>query len=80
MKRNVAVILVIVVILSIISFLPVTQKTTITISATFDNTFPQVIQLENWKNWYPEIKGAYKNNPKNGDVPENILAPHCGEC
>ena len=71
MKKGVAVILVIVVILSIASILPITQKTTISISATFDNTVPQIIHLENWKNWYPEMKEAYKNNPANYSLEED---------
>ena len=65
MRKGVVVILVIVVILSIASILPITQNTTIIISATFDNTLPQIIHLENWKNWYPEMKESYKNNPAN---------------
>lgn len=44
-------------------FFPITKNKTIIISATFDNTFPQIIHLENWKNWYPGIKEAYEKNP-----------------
>ena len=71
MKKGVAVILGIVVILSIVSVLPVTQKTTISISATFDNTVLQIIRIENWKNWYPEVKEAYKNNPASYKIEED---------
>lgn len=62
MKKSVAVVLIII-IFSIISFFPITQNSTIDISATFDNTLLQIVHVENWKNWYPEIKEAYKLNP-----------------
>mgnify|MGYP001557314677 FL=1 len=62
MKKGIAIVLVIIV-LSIVSFFPVTQNSTIEVAATFDNTMRQIIHVESWKNWYPEIKEAYKNNP-----------------
>ena len=65
MRKGFTVILVAVVILSIVSFLPVNQKSTIGISANFDNTLLQVIHIENWKNWYPGMKEAFQNMPAN---------------
>lgn len=62
MKKSVVVVLIII-IFSIVSFFPITQNSTINISATFDNTVLQIVHVENWKNWYPEIKEAYKLNP-----------------
>ena len=62
MKKGVIVVLAIIV-LSIVSFFPVTQNSTINVSATFDNTVRQIMHIENWKNWFPAIKEAYKNNP-----------------
>jgi effector-binding domain-containing protein len=64
MRKWVAVILLILLV-AIICVWPITQKTNITISATFDNTVLQIIHLENWKNWYPEIKKAYNNDSTN---------------
>jgi effector-binding domain-containing protein len=64
MKKWVLIILSIIV-LAIICVWPVTQKSNINISATFDNTVLQVIHLENWKNWYPEIKKSYDNDSAN---------------
>jgi effector-binding domain-containing protein len=72
MKKPVAVSLVIVVILSVASMLPITQKTNISISATFDNTVLQIIHLENWKNWYPAIKEAYNNDSARYSLAEDI--------
>ncbi len=63
MKKRVAAILIAVVILVIFFSLPVSKKTSTSISASFDNMMPQVINIKNWKNWYPAIKEAYKNNP-----------------
>jgi effector-binding domain-containing protein len=63
MKKRVASILIAVIILSIVFALPVTQKTTINITASFDNTVPQIIKISNWKNWYPEIKRSFNNSP-----------------
>jgi effector-binding domain-containing protein len=63
MKKRVASILIGVVIISIVLALPVTQKTTIYISASFDNTVPQIIKISNWKNWYPAIKEAFNKYP-----------------
>lgn len=63
MKKGFLLILIIILLLSIVSFIPISQKTTITISATFENTILQIIHLENWKNWYPGINEGYKNNP-----------------
>lgn len=71
MKKSVAVILIILVLFCIAFIFPITQKTTINISATFDNTLLQIIHLENWKNWYPEIKEAYKNNPADYSLKED---------
>lgn len=71
MKKRVAVILITVVILIIFFSLPVTKKTTISISASFDNMMPQVLNIKNWKNWYPEIKEEYKNNPAGYSYSEN---------
>ena len=62
MKKGVIVVLAIIV-LSIVSFFPVTQNSTINVSANFDNTLRQVMHIENWKNWFPAIQEAYKKNP-----------------
>ncbi len=64
MKKRVASILIAVIIISIVFALPVTQKTTINIAASFDNTFPQIIKISNWKNWYPAIKESFQNSPE----------------
>jgi effector-binding domain-containing protein len=65
MKKGflVALIVILIIGLALISFYPVTQNSTINIEATFDNTVLQVMHVENWKNWFPEIKKAYQNNP-----------------
>ncbi|HUZ59685.1 MAG TPA: GyrI-like domain-containing protein [Hanamia sp.] len=63
MKKWVVAILVIIVLIAIGSFYPITQNSTINISATFENTILQVIHIDNWKNWYPEVKKAYETNP-----------------
>ncbi len=63
MKKRVAAILITVVILIILFSLPVSKKTSISIAASFDNMMPQVLNIKNWKNWYPGLKEAYKNNP-----------------
>jgi effector-binding domain-containing protein len=63
MKKGLVLILVLILLLSIVSFIPVSQKTTVTISATFENTVLQIIHLDNWKNWYPGINLGYKKNP-----------------
>lgn len=63
MKKGVVAVLLIIIVLVAASFYPVTQNSTINISATFDNTFLQVLHIDNWKNWYPEIKKAYKADP-----------------
>ena len=63
MKKGVVVSLVFVILLFITSILPITQNSTILISATFDNTLPQIMQVKEWKNWYPEINEAFKHNP-----------------
>lgn len=73
MKKGVAVILVIIILLCAAFILPVTQKTTISISATFDNTVLQVMHLENWKDWYPEIKKTYTKNPSAYKLEEDTL-------
>lgn len=65
MKKGIIGILIITIIICIVSILPVTQNSTINISATFDNTVLQVVHVENWNRWYPEIKEAYKTNPAN---------------
>lgn len=72
MKKGVIVVLVIIV-LSIISFFPVTQNSTINVSATFDNTVRQLMHIENWKNWFPEMKKAYKTNPVDYSIKKNSL-------
>jgi effector-binding domain-containing protein len=64
MKKGFLFILIIILLLSIVSFLPVSQEKTITVSATFENTILEIIHLENWKNWYPAIEEAYKNDPE----------------
>jgi effector-binding domain-containing protein len=63
MKKRVAGILLIVVLLIIFFSFPVSKKTSIDISASFDNTMPQITNVYNWKNWYPSIKESIKNNP-----------------
>ena len=65
MKKGVLIALMAILIigLGIISFYPVTQNSTVEIDATFDNTVLQVMHVENWKNWFPEIKEAYRKNP-----------------
>jgi effector-binding domain-containing protein len=63
MKKRVAAILITVVILVILFSLPVSKKTSISITASFDNTMPQVLNIRNWKNWYPALKEAYTNDP-----------------
>lgn len=63
MKKGIIAALLIIVVLLVASFYPVTQNSTINIDATFDNTFLQVLHIDNWKNWFPEIKRAYKANP-----------------
>lgn len=63
MKKGIIAALLIIVVLLAASFYPVTQNSTINIDATFDNTFLQILHVDNWKNWYPEIKQAYKDNP-----------------
>ncbi len=71
MKKRVAAILITVVILVIIFSLPVSKKTSISITASFDNMMPQVLIIKNWKNWYPELKEAYKNNPSGYNFSED---------
>lgn len=63
MKKGVVAVLLILLVIIAASFYPVTQNSTINIAATFDNTFLQVLHVDKWKNWYPEIKQAYKENP-----------------
>jgi len=63
MKKGIVAVLLIIVVLLVTSLYPVTQNSTFNISATFDNTFNQIIHIDNWKNWYPEIKNTYKTNP-----------------
>ena len=63
MKKRVAGILLIVVLLIIFLSFPVSKKTSISISANFDNTMPQITNVYNWKNWYPSIKESFKNDP-----------------
>jgi effector-binding domain-containing protein len=63
MKKRVAVVLIIVAVLLIVSALPIAQKSTVNITASFDNAMPQIIKLANWKNWYPSMKEAYTINP-----------------
>lgn len=73
MKKGVVVVLIIIIIFSIVSFFPITQNSTINISATFDNTILQIVNVENWKNWYPEIKKAYQTNPGDYSIKKNSL-------
>jgi effector-binding domain-containing protein len=63
MKKRIVAISIVMVILSIVSIIPVSQKTTINITASFDNTVSQVIKIGNWKNWYPTLKEVYDKNP-----------------
>ncbi|MEO8852606.1 MAG: hypothetical protein ABI359_02450, partial [Ginsengibacter sp.] len=63
MRKKVVVGLLIILVAVVASFYPVSQNATINIDATFDNTFLQILHIDNWKNWYPEIKKVYKNNP-----------------
>jgi effector-binding domain-containing protein len=71
MKKGVVIISVIIVLIAIGSFYPITQNSTINISASFDNTILQVIHINNWKNWYPEIKEALKTNPADYRIEED---------
>lgn len=70
MKKGVVVILIIIIVF-IVSIFPITQNSTINISATFDNTILQIVHVENWKSWYPEIKKTYKNNPSDYSIIKN---------
>jgi effector-binding domain-containing protein len=71
MKKRVAGILLIVVLLIIFFSFPVSKKTSISIVASFDNTMPQITNVYNWKNWYPSIKESFKNNPAGYSITEN---------
>ena len=64
MRKWFAIIL-LVIMIAIICVWPITQRDNINVSATFDNTMVSIIHLENWKNWYPEIKKAYENDSAN---------------
>ena len=55
----------------VVCLFPVTQKHSLTISANFENTGTQVIHINNWKNWYPEIKNVYQKNPSDYHLIEN---------
>ena len=72
MKKGVVVILIIIV-FSIVAFFPITQNSTINISANFDNTILQIVHIENWKSWYPEIKKDYKTNPADYTIKKDSL-------
>ena len=63
MKKGVVAALLITLVVIITSVYPVTQNSTINIAATFDNTLFQIFHIDNWKNWYPEIKKSYKDDP-----------------
>ncbi len=63
MKKGFFVALLLIICIVVICVYPVTQNSTINVSASFENTVVQVVHIENWKNWYPEIKKAYQNNP-----------------
>lgn len=63
MKKGLFVVLLLIICLTVVCLYPVTQNFSINISANFENTANQVIHIGNWKNWYPEIKAAYKKNP-----------------
>ncbi|MGN6195108.1 MAG: hypothetical protein ACTHOB_09225 [Ginsengibacter sp.] len=63
MKKGAVAVFLILLVIIVASFYPVTQNSTINIDATFDNTFLQVLHIDKWKNWYPEIKQAYTENP-----------------
>jgi|SRR5665213_438748 len=63
MKKGLFVVLLLIICI-VVCLYPVTQNSTINISATFENTANQVIHVEDWKNWYPEIKEIYQTNPR----------------
>lgn len=63
MKKGFIVAFLLLICIAVVCLYPVTQNTTIPVSASFENTVIQVIHIENWKNWYPEIKEAYQQNP-----------------
>lgn len=63
MRKKVVAALLIIIVVIVALLYPVKQNSTITIDATFDNTFLQVMHIENWKNWYPHIKNAYEAHP-----------------
>ncbi len=66
-----AAVLIFVVVLCIVFALPVTQKTTIHINATFDNAVPQIIKVRNWKNWYPALKQTFDSTPESYNVTQD---------
>ncbi|HVZ97159.1 MAG TPA: hypothetical protein VG847_09815 [Chitinophagaceae bacterium] len=62
MLKRLIVFLLILVLLAAGFFLPVTQRKTIDISATFTNTVSTLTNLNDWKKWYPEIKKYYPSD------------------
>jgi effector-binding domain-containing protein len=62
MKKKIVIIFIFVALSIIVLFFPVTHTQNISILASFDNTMLQLVHLENWKNWYPDIKEAYLAN------------------
>lgn len=72
MKKGIVIVLIIIIV-SLVSFFPITQNSTINISASFDNIMLQIVHVENWKNWYPEINKAYKKNPPDYSIKKNSL-------
>lgn len=61
-------------ILCLVSLIPVSQTTQLTIMASFDNTVSQVMQPGNWKNWYPNIKKSRLADPSSYRLNENKSA------
>lgn len=59
------------IVLIVVCLFPVTKKQSLTISANFENIGTQVIHINNWRNWYPEIKNAYQKNPSDYHLIEN---------
>jgi len=62
MKKGIVGISVIIIVVVAASLYPVTKNSTININATFDNTFNQVLHINNWKNWYPEIRKSFQKD------------------
>ncbi len=71
MLKRLIVFLLILAILAIGFFLPVTQRKTIDISATFTNTVSTLMNLDDWKKWYPEIKKYYPSDTSAYSITED---------